>query len=127
MAIADFFDHTCNIYHVTDKETSPGYGLPGSPKFSYPAEPDEKGVACHFGVKNASVNVSQSEPANLMDAKIKLTLPVGTDIRLNDKVVNCSTRLEYTAEQPLNIRGHHLTVVIQRTALQEAVQYGNPC
>lgn len=121
MAFADFLDHTCDIYHIESVGTTPGFGLPESPKFSYPDKPDVSGVACHFGVKGASVNISQTEPANLMDAKIKLTLPIGTDIRLNDKVVNCDTGLVYTAEQPLNIRGHHLTVVIQRTAIQEAL------
>jgi len=121
MAIADFFDHTCDIYHIGSTETSPGFALPGSPAFSYPEKADEAAVPCHFGVKSAHLVITQTEPANLMDNKIKLTLPIGTDIRLNDKVVNCDTGLVYTAEQPLNIRGHHLTVVIQRVALQEAL------
>ena len=36
MAIEDFFDHRCSIYHTQQESTSPGYGLPGSPKFKYP-------------------------------------------------------------------------------------------
>ena len=114
MSLENLLNHTCDIYHIIETATSPGYGLPGSPSFSYPDEPDVKGVACHFGVHNTSINVNQTEPINLMDGKIKLTLPIGTDIRLNDRVVNCDTGFEYTAEQPLSIRGHHLTVIIQR-------------
>ena len=53
-----------------------------------------------------------------MDSDIKLTLPAGTDVRLNDKIVSSETGLEYTAGQPRNIRGHHMTVKIYRTAQQ---------
>ena len=102
MAIEDFFDHRCSIYHTQQESTSPGYGLPGSPKFKYPKQPDLEEVPCHFGVRSAS----------------KLTLPAGTDIRLNDKIVSSETGLEYTAGQPRNIRGHHMTVKIYRTAQQ---------
>jgi hypothetical protein len=49
-----------------------------------------------------------------MDAKIKLTLPIGADIRLNDKIVDCKTGLEYTAEQPVDVRGHHLFAYIKK-------------
>ena len=48
-----------------------------------------------------------------MDAKIKLTLPAGTDVRLNDKIIDCNTGFEYTAEQPRNIRGHHIFVYVK--------------
>ena len=106
MAIEDFFDHRCSIYHTQQESTSPGYGLPGSPKFKYPKQPDLEEVPCHFGVRSD------------MDSDIKLTLPAGTDIRLNDKIVSNETGLEYTAGQPRNIRGHHMTVKIYRTAQQ---------
>ena len=75
MAIEDFFDHRCSIYHTQQESTSPGYGLPGSPKFKYPKQPDLEEVPCHFGVRSASI-------------------------------------------QPRNIRGHHMTVKIYRTAQQ---------
>ena len=58
------------------------------------------------------------QPQNDMDSDIKLTLPAGTDVRLNDKIVSSETGLEYTAGQPRNIRGHHMTVKIYRTAQQ---------
>lgn len=113
MSLESLLNHTCDIYHIIGGEKSPGYSLPASPSFKYPEEPDIKGQSCHFGVKSASITVTQTAPANLMDAKIKLTLPIGTDVRLNDKIVDCATGLEYTAEQPINVRGHHLFAYIK--------------
>lgn len=56
-----------------------------------------------------------------MDARIKLTLPAETDIRLNDRIVDCKTKLEYTAEQPVNIRGHHIFVYVKKIEEQKAL------
>lgn len=114
MSLENLLNHTCDIYHISEGEKSPGYGLPTSPSFSYPEKPDISGQTCHFGVRSASITVTQTAPANLMDAKIKLTLPIGTDVRLNDKVVDCATGQEYTAEQPINVRNHHLFVYIKK-------------
>lgn len=118
MSLESFFDHTCDIYHVESEEKSPGFGLPSSPVFSYSSEPDEAAIPCHFGVRSMSVTITQTEPANMMDAKIKLTLPIGTDIRMNDKIVWPETGMEYTAEFPRNVRNHHLFVYIKRTDAQ---------
>lgn len=114
MSLENLLNHTCDIYHVVEREKSPGYNLPASPSFSYPEKPDISGQTCHFGVRSASITVTQTAPANLMDAKIKLTLPIGTDVRFNDKVVDCATGREYTAEQPINVRNHHLFVYIKK-------------
>lgn len=121
MSLESLLNHTCDIYHIQKEGKSPGFGLAASPSFSYPAEPDISGQTCHFGVKSMSVTITQTEPANLMDAKIKLTLPIGTDVRLNDKIVDCATGLEYTAEQPVNVRNHHLFVYIKRKEAQKAL------
>ena len=51
MAFEDFLDHLCDIYHDREEQVTPGYGLPASPSFSYPEEPDISEQACHFGVK----------------------------------------------------------------------------
>ena len=64
MAIEDFFDHRCSIYHAQQESTSPGYGLPGSPKFKYPKQPDLEEVPCHFGVRSASIQIAQQQPQN---------------------------------------------------------------
>ena len=121
MAFEDFLDHTCDIYHIAKEGKSPGYGLAASPSFEYPEEPDIKERACHFGVKSRNVTITQTEPASMMDAKIKLTLPIGTDVRLNDKNVDCASGLEYTAEQPVNIRSHHLIVFLKRKEGHQAL------
>lgn len=117
--IEDFFDHKCNIFHVVNEDTSPGFGLPGTPSFTYNNTPDIAGQRCHFGVRSANVNTLQREPQNDLNARLKLTLPIGTDIRLNDKIVDCESNLAYTAEIPRNIRGHHLSVYIIRINAQK--------
>lgn len=114
MSLEKLLNHTCNIYHINQGESSPGFGLPSSNSFAYPDTPDISGQACHFGVKSASISITQGEPINVMDSRIKLTLPIGTDVRLNDKIVDCETGLEYTAENPINVRDHHLFVYIKK-------------
>lgn len=112
--IEDFFDHKCNIFHVVKGTGSPGFGLPGSPTFEYSPVPDIAEQDCHFGVRNGTLNTAQQQPQNDLNARLKLTLPAGTDIRMNDKVVDCKTGLSYTAEVPRDIRGHHTIVYIKR-------------
>ena len=114
MSIEAFFDHTCDIYHLSEEGASPGFGLPTSPSFSYPEQPSEASVPCHFAIKAATVTTAQQDPANMMEARIKLTLPAGTDIRTNDKVVWKEAQLEYTAELPRNVRNHHVFVYVKR-------------
>lgn len=121
MAFEDLLDHLCDIYHNREEQKTPGWGLPASPSFSYPEEPDISEQKCHFGVKSQSVTITQTAPANLMDARIKLTFPAGTDVRLGDKIVDCATGLAYTAEQPIDIRGHHVFVHIKRIGGQKAL------
>lgn len=119
MSFGELLNHTCDIYHIKRKDSSPGYGLPSSPSFSYADAPDLSAVACHFGTKGASLTISQKEPQAVYEAKIKLVLPIGTDIRLNDKVVHLQTGYEYTADIPIDVQGHHLFVYLQRTDQQE--------
>lgn len=121
MSLENLLNHLCDIYHIQERTDSPGFGLPSSPSFSYLPEPDIHAQQCHFSVRFKSVTITQTAPANLMDAKIKLTLPVGTDVRCNDKIVDCMNGLEYTAEQPINIRGHHIFVYIKRIGGQKAL------
>lgn len=121
MAFMDFLDHTCDIYHIVESVESPGYNLPSSPSFTYSEIPDISNQVCHFGVSSMSVSITQKEPQNVLEGKIKLTLPTGTDIRLNDKIVWCQKGLEFIAEIPRNIRGHHIFVYIQRVERQKAL------
>lgn len=119
--IEDFFDHTCDIYHLTQTEEDAGYGLGGKPVFGYPDAPDIENIRCHFAVKYQTLVTIQREPQQDLDARIKLTLPAGTDIRVNDKVVSRVTGYEYRVEIPRNIRDHHVYAYIKRQDGQRAL------
>lgn len=119
MAINDLFNHRCSIYHLQEETTSPGFGLPGQTTYSYPDTPDLSGVPCHFNV-GASTQMIQESPYNLYLYTGKLSLPTGTDVRINDKIVNEATGLEFTAQIPQDIRGHHIIVSIQRKGTIDA-------
>jgi len=121
MAFCEFLNHTCDIYHIKKTDSSPGYNLPPSPAFSYGDKPDIQAQACHFGTKSASMIINQKEPQSIYEAKIKLALPIGIDVRLNDKIVHCETGYEYTADIPIDVQGHHLFVYLQRKSQQEAL------
>lgn len=114
MALEDLFDHKCNIFHLKIKTATRGYGLPATSEFSYSDTPDVSEQPCHFGVKGSKLVIVQKEPQKDFGADLKLTLPIGTDIQLNDKIIDCDTGYEYEAEMPRNIRGHHITVQIHR-------------
>lgn len=121
MSIDDLFDNRCDIYHVIRESASPGYKLPPSGEYRYNAVPDIAGLPCHFGLKYRDTAMTQHEPENRYYSRVKLALPAGTDVRLNDKIVDIETGLEYTAQVPRNIRGNHITVFVKRTSLQEAL------
>jgi len=120
MSFDSMLDHKCDIYHVRKTDMSPGYGLPSSPVFSYPDTPDLAAIPCHF-ITKSGVTVIQTDPQAKYEAKIKLALPAGTDIRLNDQIVDCDSGYKYTAEIPRKIRRHHLTVLLHRSSQQEAL------
>lgn len=113
MSISDLFNHSCSIYHLQKTTTSPGFGLPGTTSYSYPSTPDVSGVPCHFKI-NARAEMVQQEPMNTYLYTGKLSLPEGTDIRLHDKIINEESGLEFIAQVPESIRGHHMIVMIQR-------------
>ena len=121
MSLEKLLNHHCDIYHIQRKDVSIGYGLATSPSFYYAEKPDSSNQICHFGVESQNISVTQTEPVNMMNAKIKLTLPIGTDIRINDKIIDCDTGLEYTAEQPINIRNHHIFVYIKKTGEEKII------
>ena len=114
MSFEALLNHTCDIYHIVEGDRSPGYNLPASPSFSYPEEPDISAQPCHFCVRSANVSITQTEPINIEDARKKLLLPIGTDVRLNDKIINRGTGEEYKAERPVDVRDHHTFVYIKK-------------
>ncbi len=123
MAWEDFFNHKCDIYHIVKSSDNVGYGVTDTEHFSYPAKPDHTDVDCHFMIRTGKAVIVQTEPANDYDARIKLALPAGTDIRINDKVVSKETGLTYIAELPRVIKhNHHIVVYVKREGtVREAI------
>jgi len=121
MSIADFLDHTCDIYHVTDTADSPGFGLDSQKTWKYGETADISAVSCHFSVDDENVNSRQERPQMVSDIRTTLTLLPGVDIRVNDKIIDPTHNVEYTVvKPPRNIRNHHLKVrLIMREVQQD--------
>lgn len=107
-------EHRCDIYHAISKKSSIGYGLPDTEEFEYTDIPDIPNQECHFNVKSGGITIVQGEPQTEASGRIKLNLPSGVDIRMNDKVVSKESGLTYRAEIPRNIRGHHIAIYLNR-------------
>ena len=112
MSIEEFFNHKCNIYHMLKAEQSVGYGI-NTESFTYADKPDLVDVECHINVSPTG-ELTQTEVANEYIFTGKLSAPIGTDLRVNDKIIDSDTGLEYTVQFPKNIRNHHITAVIFR-------------
>lgn len=112
MALSDFFDHTCNIHHIQTNSTNLGYNIEDK-EYYYSDTADIENIPCHFYVKTLEQFI-HSEPQPMVTGRMKLALPIDTDIRTNDKVVNNVTGLSYIAEVVHNIRGHHIMVYLFR-------------
>ena len=123
MAISDFFDHKCTIFHLMKSQTDRGYGIVDSNIYKYPEKPNGRDIdiPCHFHVKTGLDSIVQTDPLNLYHARVKISLPVSTDIRLNDKIIS-EDGYEYIAELPRKIRNHHIIVYANRqTSVKEAL------
>lgn len=112
MPFDELLDHKCAIYHMTKPEKSFGYGI-NAGSFAYPDIPDIPETACHFNVSDIG-SMEQTEDANEYIVAGKLNLPFGTDVRVNDKIVDLGNGIEYRAEVPQNIRNHHMIVKVHR-------------
>lgn len=113
----DFMNHTCNIYHLKNNPVNVGYGILASDVKAEKSKPDEIAVKCHFHIKSSvgSVAVIQNEPYSSVEGQIKLSLPIGTDIRMNDIVEDCRNGLKYRADIPKEVYGaHHIIVNLRR-------------
>lgn len=117
--IENFFNHKCDIYHLKENPVDVGFGFDTQDiKYEYESSPSIANLSCHFHSKSLSNTIQQTEPMNNLSIVRKLSLPIGTDVRVNDKVVDCNTGLEYTAQLPVPIQNHHITVVLTRTSKQ---------
>lgn len=115
----DFFNHKCNIYHLTSFNVDIGYGFEEqNVKHEYLNTPDIEKQRCHFHTKSFSMNMQQSDPLNTLPMTRKISFPIGTDIRINDKVVDCDSGIAYTAQLPVKVQNHHIVVILTRTDSQ---------
>lgn len=112
MAIEDFFNHTCNIFHLQKRSVNIGCGIEDT-EYYYKDTADTENIQCHFYLKTPE-QFTYNDPQPYVTGRIKLALPIGTDIRTNDKVINNITGLGYIAEVVHNIRNHHLMVYLFR-------------
>lgn len=111
----DFFNHTCNIYHLEDESTDIGYGIRATDVKKPQKKADEKEVRCHFYIRSNGVKIVQKEPYSSADGEMKLSLPVGTNIKMNDTVEDCRDGLMYRAGKPMEVHGgHHIIVMLSR-------------
>lgn len=121
----DFMNHTCNIYHLEDESVNVGYGIRAADVRTEHREPDETGVRCHFHIQSVagSLSIVQKEPYSSVEGQVKLSLPIGTDIRKNDIVEDCRDGLKYRADVPKEIHGgHHIIVYLRREeGVKEAI------
>lgn len=112
----DFLNHTCNIYHLEKESVTVGYGIMAEGMKCAAEKPDEKNVCCHFNIReNNQIRIEQKEPYSSIAGDLKLTLPIGTDIRMNDIVEDCRNGLKYRAGIPKEVHGgHHIVVTLSR-------------
>lgn len=112
MAFEELLEQRCAIYHISTEEKSMGYGIK-TDSFCYPEEPDLPSVPCHFNVQDSGV-LEQTEDANEFTVVGKVNFANGTDVRVNDKIVDLANGITYYAELPRQIRDHHIIVRVQR-------------
>lgn len=110
----DLLDHRCDIFHLVDSSSPGGYGIKVMAGRVPAGKAAEECVPCHFHVNGGAMQIVQGEPYSALQGQVKLSLPIGTDIRENDIVQSRETGLRYRADVPRNIRGHHITVTLRR-------------
>lgn len=110
----DFFNHQCDIYHLSDSIVNAGYGIKLEKTKRETLVAGAKNVPCHFYVKSNSIKVISKEPYSSIEGEIKLSLPIGTDILKNDIIMSHETGLYYRAGLPRRIQNHHITIILTR-------------
>lgn len=111
---SDFLNHKCDIYHMADDQVNAGYGIKAADTAKVPKELDLTDIPCHFYV-GTTLNASQHEPYADIEGNTKLALPYGTDIRINDTVINKEDGTVYKASGvPRTVHGnHHIIVMLE--------------
>lgn len=114
MSIESLLDHKCDIYHLYKEEVKGTYGQPNKIKEYYKEVPDIIDSNCHFSVGRDNISITQSEPQNELSRTFSITLPLGTDIRINDRIIDKFNGLMYKVSIPRKIRNHHMKAELYR-------------
>ncbi len=125
MSFNRFLNHTCSIYHIQKKDSQLCYGLSNNNEFTYNYEPNTENAKCHFEIKDVEATLTQGEPINALSRTNKLTLPLDTDIKINDKVIdttlnNPTCGMEFTVSFIYKVQEHHIVALLYRLNIQEA-------
>lgn len=111
----DFLNHTVDIYHGKKVPIDKGFGLTAGFRYEYGDDPDISALKCHVSVKGTgTISSSQGDPFNSYGGRIKLVVPYGTDLRVNDKVYVPELDMEFVAELPRDVQNHHRFSYIKR-------------
>ena len=113
---SDFLNDRCDIYHLQTGEVSVGYGISAATaSHSYPDEPDLTDVPCHFNRHGIFEGLGESAPARMYYGATKVQFPKGTDVRVNDRIVDKVTGVQYTISIPYMVgRNHHIAAQVSR-------------
>lgn len=106
MSVENLMNHTCSITHMTLNTSLGGYGLPSTSEINYGDTPDIGYQICHF--KSGSITPADKGPGKIYNSPPHMDMPVGVDIRFNDKIQNLETQLVYYANPPIALRGNRI-------------------
>lgn len=104
--IENLMNHRCNIFHVIKSSSGGGFGLPSQDVYSYRDTPDISSQSCHFKLNRLIVN--GTGPAKSFSNNSHVDFPTGTDVRMNDKILDLETGIIYYANPPKSIRGNRI-------------------
>lgn len=110
MSFRSLLTDKCDIYHLVETTTSPGYGLPGETEYGYSDVPDAVDVPCKFTEKNQAI--TQGEPGAEIVHSFSVNFLPDVDVRLNDKLA--WNGMEFKAQIPRKVKSHHIEVVVTR-------------
>jgi len=117
MAISDFFNHTCDIYKYVKTSESKGWGQEEN-LYKYETIASQTDIKCHFKTDSKNTSLSQSESENKLVISQTLVMGINENVVVGDKVINKENDREFTVEDVINVRDHHLKITLYRTSKQ---------
>lgn len=115
--IENLMNHQCHIFHVVKSSSGGGFGLPGQDLYNYNKTPDILSQKCHFKLNKLIVN--GSGPAKSFSSNSHVDFPMGTDIRMYDKILDLETGVVYYCNPPKSIRGNRIRCDIRTEPFNE--------